>query len=550
MLDPSKSQEQKHCNVQKESEEKVKIPENQSDSIAKKSQEWDDGDPRNHLLNVEGECDLEKSRQECKEDDLETVEYLNQHSDNTSKLEQEMLPTATINAAQAMFSGYGIHLNMATTNLLAAEAMACQGHFQVETAKGKVVPLNLYTFVLAPTGEGKSTSQELAFSCLHKYEKELIKEWDEGSKAPKPRLFVTDVTYEALGKRCATGFPSFTWQCDEALVFVETMKVGNRLSASRLGNMNRVWSASDCFSERISRGEVDARQFVTSLCVAGQSDPLLSFFNNPMVSDCGLLGRILSVKIEKSPVRKLRDSPEINEALSFHERCLLKIIQQPFPFSDSEGLHLSPYTVPVCPKARGIEREFAYRCRLAQDVGQNYEMISGFMCKAPIHAVRLATIFACIRRASECVVLNQDFSTDGLMVTQKDMIEGCHTAMFFADEQLRLLGLARRSDRERAVNMVADYIRRKKQPRELLSARTVDRSGVLRSFCKKNGLIGARKYDFLDSLLGDVVAMGLLAEISPPGEAQRPIFQRTDRMIGSDCPTRLTKNDKIKIVKE
>lgn len=88
------------------------------------------------------------------------------------------LPAASQGAARELINNVGMSPEMAGTAVIATMAAAIQGLYDVEPLPGMRIPLSLFTFVIAPSGSGKTVAQDRLTAGFRKFEEEMREKFD------------------------------------------------------------------------------------------------------------------------------------------------------------------------------------------------------------------------------------------------------------------------------------------------------------------------------------------------------------------------------------
>lgn len=88
------------------------------------------------------------------------------------------LPAASQGAAWELINNVGMSPEMAGTSLLSTMAAAIQGLYDVEPLPGMRIPISLFTFVIAPSGSGKTVAQDRLTAGFRKFEEQMREKFD------------------------------------------------------------------------------------------------------------------------------------------------------------------------------------------------------------------------------------------------------------------------------------------------------------------------------------------------------------------------------------
>lgn len=374
-------------------------------------------------------------------------------------------------AAEAIASATEAPPALCAASVLAAAALAVQGHRDVETLGGPR-PASLFLLTVAESGERKSTADKLAMRGVRNFETSLRPEYDEAREAhqrdlaiwekrraailkgadkepvatradlldlgpePEPPLrpgIVTgSATVEGIVKHLPDLRASLGIMTDEGGLMIggHSMRAENRLNT--LSTLAAMWDGSTLDRWRAGDGIAshEGRRFSAHLLI--QPSAAEDFLADPLANGQGLLARFLTCRPASHIGTRLRlTSDAAAMALIYHFAERIEgLLARPLALADGRRNELAPPVLALDPDARAVLTDFARAVESAQAPGGPFEDARAFASKTAEHAARLAavqTVFA---------------DPEAMTVKGDTMAEAVALATFYANEAARLLNAA------------------------------------------------------------------------------------------------------------
>lgn len=311
-----------------------------------------------------------------------------------SKIEPEPFPVdalppnmqAAVREVQAAVQS---PLPMIATSALTALAVAVQGYVNVKRNETLIGPVSLYSYIIAESGERKSSSDPYFIEPLRRWDaaqrsrlqffvdeykalhgaweakcngiKSKITELAKNGKCTKaeteklveaqrtkpdrprvPRLIYSDITQEQLGYTLATEYPIGAVVSAEGGIVLGSHSMTGDQAMRGMGMYNALWSGEPVESDRRTEGaswRVSGARF--SMCVQVQADTLRKFHTNTKgaARSMGLFARYLIAWPQSTQGTRFivanqprRDQP----GLSFYQKRIAEILNKP-PEIDVNG---------------------------------------------------------------------------------------------------------------------------------------------------------------------------------------------------------------------
>jgi len=361
---------------------------------------------------------------------------------------------------------------MCAASVLAATALAVQGHRDAETLSG-TAPASLFLLTIAESGERKSTADRLAMRGVRDFEASLRADYDIardrwrdasevlkaarakvvanknadtaskradledlGQEPPaplKPHIVASAPTIEGITKHLPELRASLGIMTEEggALIGGHSMKAENRLATC--ASLSAMWDGSPLDRWRAGDGveSYTGRRFSAHILI--QPVAAEALLSDPMANGQGLLARFLTSKPASHIGMRLRmEKDAAAEAViaSFAAR-IQSLLSRDLPLVNGKRNELAPPILPLSAEARDVLTVFAREMEKAQAPGGPFEEARAFASKTAEHAARIAA------------VLTIYADPDAPEVTGETMTGAAELATFYANEAARLADAAR-----------------------------------------------------------------------------------------------------------
>jgi hypothetical protein len=390
-------------------------------------------------------------------------------------------------AARAIHDKIQAPLAMCAQSVLAAAALAVQGHANVRLPYGQSRPISEFFLTIAFSGERKSAVDAEALAPIRQREAELRDlhraempsylndkaAWDSvrtgitkskkdnrsamkaaldllGPEPPPPLvplLTCAEPTLEGLTKLLAIGQPSLGIFASEGAQFIGGHGMTAEAKLRSAGGISVLWDGGLVQRVRSGDGTTILGNKRVSMHLMAQPDVASQFLTDPVLQDQGLLSRFLIVSpSETSGTRFVRDVQPATEAnLKSYQAQLLKILQTPAPPEPFSKNSLEPRELPLTYAATTLWNKFSDHIEARNGSTGEFVPIRGFANKLAEHAGRLAAVLTLVR----------DISAEE--IDGNDMASGIKLAQHYAGEALRLWGASRVSDNIRIAKTVLDW---------------------------------------------------------------------------------------------
>ena len=386
----------------------------------------------------------------------------------------DALGTVLGDAAKAIQDKIQSPIAICGQSVLAAAALAVQGHADIMLPMGQVKPVCNFFMSIAESGERKSASDSEALWPVRKHEAKLRENhddeylayenektaWDverkkiekdtknKDQKALKqaldklgkpplpplePMMICPEPTFEGLCKLLATGRPSIGIFSAEGGQFIGGHGMTDENKLRTATGLSSVWDGEPIRRVRAGDGVVmlPGRRCAAHLMV--QPDVAAIMLNDPLLIGQGLLSRFLVTAPESTTGTRLwhEASPESDRYIKKYGAKILSILEMPLPLAQGKRNELIPRPLPLSPEARKLWIRYADHIELKIGSGGALEPIRGFANKLPEHATRLAAVLNFLDNPSIGEIDSASMEA-GIMLSDH-----------YAAEALRLFGMSR-----------------------------------------------------------------------------------------------------------
>ncbi|MGZ8009167.1 YfjI family protein [Pseudomonas aeruginosa] len=331
-------------------------------------------------------------------------------------------------AVQRMAEVIGVPQALAAQSVLAASALATQGHAGLQL-DGRHYPLSLYLITVAASGDRKTAADRSALLPARQWEREQWQHYREqlfryraaqrqaqrinpADPAPTnsvpleaepsaPRLITTDPTIEALIKGLCHDLPSMGLFCDEGGQFLgsSTMSRDNRLKA--VTTLSSLWDGSPIDRARSMAGE-SLRAYDRRLSLHLMLQPYLAMqlLSDPLLQGQGILGRCLMTWPTSLAGQRSYQAVDLSKdaALKRYHHRLSALFYQPWSLSADGALQLSKLSLSPLARRRWIDLHDAIEAQLGEFGELASVRPSG--SKAADNLLRIAGVLAVVEESS------------------------------------------------------------------------------------------------------------------------------------------------------
>src|SRR6056297_2397193 len=373
--------------------------------------------------------------------------------------------------AEAIAAATEAPVAMCAASVLAAAALAAQGHRDAETLNG-TAPASLFLLTVAESGERKSTADRLAMRGVRNFEADLRTDYDVlkdgwrdahelwkatrakivgdkkadsaakradlqalGPEPPaplKPHIVASAPTIEGITKHLPELRASLGIMSEEggALIGGHSMKAENRLATC--ASFSAMWDGQPLDRWRAGDGveSYSGRRFSAHILV--QPVAAEALLSDPMATGQGLLARFLTCRPASrigTRLRMAKDAKAEAGIASFAAR-IRALLSRGLPLKDGLRNELVPPVLPLSDEARDVLTAFAREVEKAQAPGGPFEDARAFASKTAEHAARLAA------------VLTIYADPVAAQVAGETMAGAIEVATFYANEAARLADAA------------------------------------------------------------------------------------------------------------
>ena len=331
-------------------------------------------------------------------------------------------------AVQRMAEVIGVPQALAAQSVLAASALATQGHAGLQL-DGRHYPLSLYLITVAASGDRKTAADRSALLPARQWEREQWQHYREqlsryrsaqrqaqrinpadpasASGVPleaepsAPRLITTDPTIEALIKGLCHDLPSMGLFCDEGGQFLgsSTMSRDNRLKA--VTTLSSLWDGSPIDRARSMAGE-SLRAYDRRLSLHLMLQPYLAMqlLSDPLLQGQGILGRCLMTWPTSLAGQRSYQAVDLSKdaALKRYHHRLSALFYQPWSLSADGALQLSKLNLSPLARRRWIDLHDAIEAQLGEFGELASVRPSG--SKAADNLLRIAGVLAVVEESN------------------------------------------------------------------------------------------------------------------------------------------------------
>lgn len=336
-------------------------------------------------------------------------------------------------AAQVMHDVIQAPLAMCGNSILAASALAVQGHVDI-VIDGRVSPTSEFFVSIGESGERKSAVDKLALAPHRERQNELREQFerdykcymleaeafkktkeetlkkekglsnkkealgnlgDEPEKPLHPNLIMEEPTYEGLVKLLEVGQPSQGLFSDEGGRFIGGHGMNSDNALKTAAGLCGLWDGTSISRVRSGDGAILLVGRRVSFHLMCQPKISQMFLSNSLLLEQGLISRCLcsypgsTVGTRKYRATNLKDTPELK---GYFNR-IQEVLSAPFNVGMAKN-ELVPEQITLDQQAKQLWVAFHDQIESQLSLSGSLSSIRGFGNKAPEHAARIAATLA------------------------------------------------------------------------------------------------------------------------------------------------------------
>lgn len=394
-------------------------------------------------------------------------------------------------AAQELVNTVQCADGIAAHSILAAAALACQAHRNIEM-DGRKKPISLFLLTVGESGERKSAADSVSLrmhrayevglskaseEALHQFKidhqswkktqtdvlrnnktqedrkKELAKLGKEPEPPLSPNILIEEPTYEGLVKLLHEGQPSVGLFSDEGGRFIggHGMSTDNALKTA--SGISKLFDDGTATRVRAGDGALLLRGKRISMHLMMQGVVAEQVYSNRILSEQGLLARCCVVWSESRIGSRKYQSVDINKAddiVAYNNR-IRELLQKEKPLADEMRNTLNPSSLRLTPEAK--ELWIKYHDELDKEAAAEgkLEAVRALAIKMPDHVLRIAGVFTVF----------EDDKAD--FIQARTVANAMHLGNFYLEEALRIHGLSATDEDLVAAQKVLDWLQEKEK---------------------------------------------------------------------------------------
>ncbi len=357
----------------------------------------------------------------------------------------DVFPDPAINFIKDLSSGMQVDETIVGSGVLSLAAMIVQGMGNVSEGR-QMIPLSLYTMVVAESGERKTSADNEIFKAVREIEQSDFQEyqrnidcyevaykiWKRKSshadlvdaayfaenkpKRPKsPKIIVSDPTSEGLFFQFQKGKNSLGLCTDEGAKIFGGYSLSTSRSFSGVGHFSNFWDGKPIERTRAS-DEISPTLYDKRLSASIMMQPYIfdSVWDNLLFQEQGFLARFLIAKPQSKAGSRTyeEDSEHVESSVAFHDR-VRHLLKNPIEY---EYIKLSK-------ESRKAKLEYQQKLEFKIGVGGEYNAIAPFANKSAEQAIRIAGVLFLfgedpVRRGCRNIEIPIDYMERGIALSE------------------------------------------------------------------------------------------------------------------------------------
>ncbi|MBP2312940.1 DUF3987 domain-containing protein [Azospirillum soli] len=281
--------------------------------------------------------------------------------------------------------------DMTMLNAIGAVNTAVNGKFEIIRNCGHREPLSLYIVVVEEPGGRKSAVVKLAKQPLHNWLEQRRAQdgqWShDGKSRPAIRLYFQDTTAAALKRALAETEGRLSCHEPEPGLLDMLARSGAHMSLFCNG-----YDHEPIVVDRVNKPLLEIPAPAFSLCISAQPEAALRFARNHRVRSCGLLARLLVVRIPSlMGTRRVGLPPIPQHSLDFYNALIRRLLDIP-----ALPTGMARHALELTDNAEALFAGFARWAELELLPCRSLNFDTGWGAKLPGKVLRLAGLLHCI----------------------------------------------------------------------------------------------------------------------------------------------------------
>ncbi len=368
-------------------------------------------------------------------------------------------------AAQTLHNDLQAPVEIAAGSLLAASALAAQGHTDVHMPDGRRIPSSLFILTVAESGDRKSAVDRVVLREHARWMHDALGEWacsmrayeiahrawaaarkraennkdvssiisamqrvgQEPARPPAPVIMIGNATTEGIIKSLANDWPTAGLFNDEAGVFLGGYSLKDDQELGTISTFSKLWDGAATVRVRGGDGTQAAYGRRLSVHLMGQPAPVRLLLGNEMAHAQGFLPRFL-ISWPKT-MRGTRfykpANPEKSPAMQRYFSRIVALLETSFSMNP-ETREITPRPLCMSAEALSLYAQFADTVEADNGPDGGLDVVAAWAAKAGEHALRLAAVLT--------LVDNENAQE----IAAEHMADGIGLATYYLSEMLRL----------------------------------------------------------------------------------------------------------------
>ena len=367
-------------------------------------------------------------------------------------------------------------------SVLAAANLAVQGLRNVETPARKIRPVSCFFLSIAQSGERKTACDEAALVPIRAFEQTLIaghakdkQAWvnkkdiyervrnqimsdrkkyvtledkeqaidalGDPPKAPYvPKLTCQEPTIEGLYIYLAEARPSIGLFNGEGGQFIAGHGMSEDAKTRTSTGLSHLWDGTAIDRIRATDGNLYLRGRRFCVHLMAQPDIAADMLTDPVLMNQGLLSRFLVCAPPSNFGRREFQEPTLKIIKLHEDYCdhMKHILEMRLPLDEEED-GLKPPVIQFSKEAADVWKDFYNEIERQLKPGGPYDTITGFVCKVPEHAARLAATLSLVENPRSDVI-DLSHAENGIALARYYLAEAVR--LYNAQKTNRRLNLA------------------------------------------------------------------------------------------------------------
>jgi len=351
-----------------------------------------------------------------------TIQQIQENLDKELK-DQKDSKSFPFEALPEILSSFGVEFSknlqvadsIVGTNLISIASLLTQDKANIHIGYRKI-PINLFTLVVADSGERKTTVDKILLEGIREKEKRDFAEMGFDSRI-NPKILLQEPTMEGIVTQFESGRNSLGLFSDEGAKMIGGYSMGRQVTTA--GYLSNFWDGTPIERTRFQKKSVRSPAHITptlfnkrlSACLMVQRPVFHRVWKNIFLQEQGLLARFLicqPIPLAGTRIHSFEEkNTELESLKSIFDKRVLELLEElDLPKEHAEYYNECPPMRSLSLSERSVKLHLEFCNEVEKELGEGgiYQPVKTFAAKIAEQSLRLAGVFTLFEDSNaECI---------------------------------------------------------------------------------------------------------------------------------------------------